>query len=166
VIKTSINDIIQELRQGKIDQIELYLDYNGQVNKIMINNAMKKQKEVRKVSLKGNKLPNVNFSQTRIKGNFSGLTLSGSNFSYSTIETADFSSTNLYGADFNKAKISQTNMSSAYNANLGNAYMTGSVNLYNVNPENTHSYNPRTTEVKMLDDTQDINRVILSKRNY
>ncbi|MBU0614589.1 MAG: pentapeptide repeat-containing protein [Nanoarchaeota archaeon] len=167
----SLNQLLDKLRQGDLARIELLVKDKDRLNRIIVSNKEEINNATKRLRLEGQDLSNVNFSATDLTGsNFSGLNLTNSNFSYVNIVTADFSSTNLDGAGFYKAKVSQTNMMGSYNASLAGAYMTGSVNLYNVQPSggsaDTNPYNTMMPKPMMLDDTGDLSRVLINKRNW
>jgi len=171
-----INEIIEKLRQGKISgKLQLIIDNQGDINNILIEKLDDKRSieaEIEKVKLKGKKLENVDFSNLNLsQSNFSGLSLRGSNFSDSKIINSNMSYTDLNDTNFYKARISQTDMSNSYGVkDLSSAYMTGSVNLYNVQPSGSPfgaSFSEGAFPSDMTpDDMNDINRILIHKKNY
>ncbi len=173
----SINELIEKLRKGKVaGTIQIKVDNNGRLNNIFVRSlsATKEiEDQIQKVKLKGIKINKLDFSRTNVSGsNFSGLNLTNTNFSYSQIIDTNISNSNLSNSNFYKAQISQTDMSNSYGVkSLAGSYITGSVNLYNTNPsgenKNTNPYDDISQNTnQMLDDTMDISRLLLHKKNY
>ncbi len=173
----TINELIEKLRKGRLSgTIQISIDNKGRLNEIIIRNlghAEEIDSNIRKVNLTGNSLRDTNFTGMDISGSdFSGLDIGGSDFSYSRIVGTNLSGSDFGGANFYKARISQSDVANSYGIrSLEGSYMTGSVNLYQPEPEAdspiSNPYDELANQpAEMPDDTHDINRILLHKRNY
>jgi hypothetical protein len=150
-----LSDIIESLRKGDIKgTVIITLKGKDTVIKIKTktkhdkihDNTPPAQNQISQNPIIDNKstkitldsLENRDFSDLEVSGsNMKGISLSGSRFVNTIIKDTILSYSNFYNADFAKARISQTDMSNAYNVNLKGAYLTGSVNLYQTHSQNT-----------------------------
>lgn len=149
----SLNEIIEEVRQGEIDQLEISVTASGKTNKITVSNGDKKAGRMKKIKIDNPDLSHADLSKLDVMGDMSDLDLHEVDFTDSRIRKSDVSRSNLREAKLTRTRISQTLMANAYITDMSDAYITGSVDLYAVNrPQVWESY-----DVKGVYDTGDDN---------
>ncbi len=139
----NLQDLLDQVRDGKISTLELEIGKAGKIKKVVIRSQHKPgpadpvkeiADSIRKVQLSEDKMSGADLSNTLVQdSDLSGLDLSGSDFSYTKIERTDMSNSNFSGASFKQSRVIQTDLSYSQDVDMRNAYLTGSVNLHMTN---------------------------------